>query len=409
MAPPTEIAAPAPLRYPDVRLARGWESAALVVITLLLLSFGLVTLYSTSSLLAQRSGSPDYIFVLRQASAGAVGLVALVFCARLPYGAWRRLAWPVLLAAFALLVLIILPGTEPIAPRINGARRWLRVFGISIQPSEIAKFAVVVWTAGLALRKQDLFHSLRKGLGPFLIVWAAILIPTALEPDLSTAILIGLLGAIVVFTAGARVTHFVFLGVAMLPVLMAQLAVGFRGSRITAWRQVMADPSGAGFQIRQSLIAIGSGGLTGEGFAQGRQKFGFLPEPHTDFMFSMIGEEWGFAGIVVLVTLYLSLILIGFRVARRAPDLFGELLAVGFTSLVAIHATLHMAVGLALVPPTGLPLPLISYGRSNLVVTLAAVGVIVSVARAATLAERRGRRRSGGRGGGVGRRRKARA
>ena len=393
MAPPAEAATAGPVRYPDVGLGRGWESTALVVITLLLLSFGLVTLYSTSSLLAQRSGAPDYFYVLRQASAAAAGLVALVVCARVPYPAWRHFAWPLLGLTWLMLVIIILPGTEAIAPRINGARRWFRPFGMSIQPSEVAKFAIVVWSAGMAVRKREHFHSLSKGLLPLLVVWAAILIPTALEPDLSTAVLIGLLGAIVAFTAGARVLHFVFLGGLMLPVLAAQLAVGFRDDRIGAWLDRTMDPTGAGFQVMQSLVAIGSGGVTGEGFAQGRQKYGFLPEPHTDFMFSMIGEEWGFAGVVVLVGLYTALVLVGFRIARRAPDLFGELLAVGFSSLVALHAVLHMSVGLALVPTTGLPLPLISYGRTNLVVTLAAVGVLVSVARAAAIAERTGRRR----------------
>ncbi len=392
MAPRVEIATAGPVRYPDAGLARGWESAALVAVTVLLLSFGLLTLYSTSSLLAQRSGAPDYVYVLRQASAAAAGLLALVVCAGIPYHAWRRLAWPLMGASIALLLLIVLPGTEAIAPRINGARRWLRVSGVSVQPSEIAKFAVIVWTAGMALRKQEHFRSLSKGLMPFLLVWGVLLVLTALEPDLSTAALIGLLGAIVAFSAGARLAHFAFLGLLATPVVIAQLGVGFRGDRIRAWIDPMADPAGAGFQIKQSLISIGSGGLTGEGFAQGRQKFGFLPEPHTDFMFSMIGEEWGFLGVAGLVLLYLSIVLVGFRIARRAPDLFGELLAIGFSSLIAVHALLHMFVGLALAPTTGLPLPLISYGRSNLVVTLAAVGVLMSVARAASRAERRGGR-----------------
>jgi cell division protein FtsW len=161
-----------------------------------------------------------------------------------------------------------------------------------------------------------------------------------------------------------------------------QLGVGFRLQRLLVFLDPGADPAGAGFQVRQSLIALGSGGVTGVGFGQGRQKFGFLPEPHNDFIFAMIGEEWGLVGVAFVLTLYLVLILVGFRIARRAPDLFGELLAIGFTNLIALHALLHMGVGLGLVPTTGLALPLISFGRSNLLVTMAAVGILMAVARA---------------------------
>jgi cell division protein FtsW len=186
----------------------------------------------------------------------------------------------------------------------------------------------------------------------------------------------------VVFVAGGRVAHFVFLGLVMAPFVWLQMGVGFRLARWVAFLNPEADPTGAGFQVRQSLLAIGSGGITGVGFGEGRQKFGFLPEPHNDFIFAMVGEEWGLMGVIFLVGLYLTLILVGFRIARRAADLFGELLAVGLTSLIALHAVLHMSVGLGLVPPTGLALPLISYGRSNLLVTFAAVGMLMAIARA---------------------------
>jgi cell division protein FtsW len=147
---------------------------------------------------------------------------------------------------------------------------------------------------------------------------------------------------------------------------------------------------GAGYQVRQSLIALGSGGATGVGFGEGRQKFGFLPEPHNDFIYSMIGEEWGFLGTGSLTLLYLAIVVVGFRIARRAPDLFGQLLAVGITSMLALHAVLHMAVGLGVVPTTGLPLPLVSYGRSNLLVTLLAIGILLSIARGDPRARRDG-------------------
>ncbi len=368
------------LELPDLGWRRGWEPAGLMALTLTLLGFGLVSLYSASSFLATRQGLPDWFFVVRQATGAAVGLVALVICARIPYRMWERMAWPIVWFTIALLVLIILPGTEAIAPEIKGARRWLQI-GITIQPSEFAKVSMVIWTAMMAVKKRDQFNSMSKGLAPFMVVWALLLVPIALEPDLSTAVLIGLLGALTVFAAGARIGHFVFLGLLVAPVLKAQLGVGFRAERMTAFLNPLADPSGAGFQVKQSMIAVGSGGLTGQGFGQGQQKYGFLPEPHNDFIFALIGEEWGLIGVIFVLALFLGLVLIGYRIARRAPDLFGQLLALGVTNLIALQATLHMMVGLGLVPTTGLALPLVSYGRSNLLVTLACIGILMAIAR----------------------------
>ncbi len=381
MAPrPMDVAPAGPRTLPATGLGQGWEGAVVMATTLLLLSFGLVTLYSASAFLAQRQGLPDWYFVLRQAGGAAAGLLLMVACARLPYRLWEHLAWPLVAVTFVLLVLVVLPGTEELAPEINGARRWLRL-GVTVQPSEFAKVAIIVWTAMMAVKKRDQFRSLSRGLLPFMLVWGVLLLPVMLEPNLSTACLLAMLGALTVFAAGARVGHFAFLGAVAAPVLWSQLQVGFRSERLSSFLSPGTDPSGAGFQVRQSLIAIGSGGLAGVGFGQGRQKYGFLPEPHNDFIFAMVGEEWGLLGIVVLVSLYATLVVVGYRIARRAPDAFGQLLAVGATNLVALQALLHMAVGLGMVPPTGLALPLFSYGRSNLMVTLACLGILMGVAR----------------------------
>jgi cell division protein FtsW len=379
---PTDVAPSGPRVLPDTGLGQGWEPAVLMLLTVLLLSFGLVTLYSASSVLAQRQDLPDYYFVIRQAAGAAIGLVALVICARIPYRWWEWAAWPLVGLTIALLTLLVLPWTEAIAPETNGARRWLDM-GITVQPSEIAKITVVIWTAMLAVKKQDHFRSLSRGLMPFLLVWGILVILIALEPDFSTACLVAALGFLVIFAAGGRIGHFVFLGVLVSPLVLSQIQVGFRARRILAFLDPTSDPSGAGFQVRQSLVAIGSGGLTGVGFGEGRQKFGFLPEPHNDFIFAMIGEEWGFLGMVLVVGLYLGIVLVGFRIARAAPDRFGQLLAIGLTSFVALQAVLHMAVGLGLVPTTGLALPLISYGRSSLLVTLVSIGMLMAVAREA--------------------------
>lgn len=377
----TNIAPQGPASFPHTGLGVGWERPALAVITLALLSFGLVNLYSASAFLAQRQGLPDTFYVLRQTGGAAVGLILLVGCARVPYRWWRLLAWPVLFITVAVLVALILPWTRVIAPEINGARRWLQVSGMSFQPSEFAKIAIVVWTAHIAVKKKGQFRSLSRGMLPFLIMWAALIVPILLQPDLSTAFVVGLAGAITLFVAGGRIGHFFFLALLLTPLALSQLASGFRRERLLAFQDLDVYASGAGYQVRQSLIALGSGGITGVGFGEGRQKFGFLPEPHNDFIFSMIGEEWGLLGVVFLIGLYMSVVLIGFRIARRAQDRFGQLLAIGIASLVALHAFLHMAVGLGVVPPTGLALPLVSYGRSSLLVTLMGIGILLSVAR----------------------------
>ncbi|MGH7483135.1 MAG: putative lipid II flippase FtsW [Longimicrobiales bacterium] len=365
------------------RLGSGWETPALLLLTTLLLGFGLVSVYSASAVMAQADGLPDYYYVVRQATGGAIGLLLLVLAAQIDYRLWRRFAWPLLLVALALLIATVLPGLDSIAPEINGARRWLLLGPVSLQPSEVMKIVVIAWTAMLAVRKQELLHSLSRGLLPFLLVWCVIDLPIFLQPNLSAAVLIMLLAALVVFAAGARIGHFILLAVVGVPLLWSQVeSVAYRMRRIVAFLEPTHDIAGASYQVNQSLIAIGSGGPFGLGFGSGQQKFGFLPEPHNDFIFAMIAEEWGFAGTTFLVALYALFGLVGYRVAREAPDFFGFLLAIGLTNLVVVQALLHMSVNLALVPTTGVTLPFISFGRSSLLVCLVAVGVLMNIARA---------------------------
>ena len=391
--------APARSEFPDPGLGRGWEASALVGVTLLLLAFGLVTLYSASAFLAHQEGRPDYLFAIRQAQGAALGLVVMVALARLPYRIWEWAAWPLVALSRLSLLMLIVPGLDGRAVEVNGARRWLDL-GIRVQPSDFAKVAIIVWTAMMAVRKQGQFGRLSRGLLPFLLVWGALLIPVAVQPDLSTAFLMGLLGMLTVVAAGARLAHFAFLGLLMAPILWLQLQVGYRKDRLEDYLLQLGDPlaaspEGGAYQAYQAMVALGSGGLTGTGFGQGRQKFGFLPEPHNDFIFSMIGEEWGFVGVALVVLAYLFVILVGYRVARRAPDLFGQLLALGCVNLVALQAFLHVGVGVGLLPTTGLALPLVSWGRSNLVVTLAVLGILMSVARETDVDWRPGVRKAG--------------
>lgn len=389
MAPrPVDVTRPK-LALPDTGLGRGWESSVLMALTLTLLSFGLVTLYSASAFVAYRIGEPDWFFVTRQAAGGALGLMGMVLLSRIPYRFWRWAAWPLFGVTLAALLVLVVPGTYAIAPEINGARRWLRL-GITIQPSEFAKFTIIVWTAMMAVKKREHFRSLSRGLFPFLVVWGVLLVPIAMQPDLSTAFLTGMLGVLIVFAAGGRIAHFVFLGAMAAPVFLVLLQEGYRKARIASYLEQLANPlagsaDGGGYQFYQAMVALGSGGISGQGFGKGWQKFGFLPEPHNDFIFSMVGEEWGFMGVVALVVLYLATTVVGYRIARRAPDLFGQLLALGCANFIALQGFLHMGVGVGLVPTTGLALPLFSYGRSNLLVTLAVLGVLMAVAREANL------------------------
>ena len=368
---------------PASGLGHGWEPTIIVVLIGGLLLFGLLTLYSASSVMAQRVDLPHYHYVARQAMGAAIGLVAMFVCARVPTEYWQRFAPHLMLGSLALLIVVILPFTHAIAPEVNGARRWLRI-GVTVQPSDLAKLAVVVWTASMLVRKRDYLRGLRRGLAPFLVGWVLILLPILLEPDLSTACLIAATGMIVVFVGGARIGHFVFLGLLLVPLVGSLLVSGYRGAR---WNSLLLDPGtvadGSAFQTYQSLVAIGSGGVTGVGFGEGRQKFGFLPEVHNDFIFAMIGEEWGFVGAVAVILCFLALIVVGFRIARQARDLFCQLLAVGIVSLIGLQAFLHIGVGLGVFPATGLSLPFISFGRTNLVVMLAAVGMLLAVAREA--------------------------
>lgn len=379
-APP----APAPARTPAPGRApvEGWESRALVLLTLLAFSFGVVELYSASAFLAEAEDLPGHYFAVRQLGGGAAGAVVALLLARADYRRLRLLAWPILAAVLLLLLLVVLPGTETIAPRVNGARRWLNL-GVSFQPSEFAKPALIVWTAMLAVKKQDRLHSLSKGLLPFLLVWLAAALLVLAQPNLSAALLLLLLSSLVLFAGGARIGHFILLGLVAVPVVWNRIqAADYRIKRIVAYLDPTADTDGVTYQIYQSLIAVGSGGIGGVGFGESRQKAGFLPEPHNDFFFSIVAEEWGLLGITFVAALFACFAVVGYRIAGRAPDRFGYLLAVGMTNLVCVSAFLHMGVALALLPTTGVSLPFMSYGRSALLATFAAVGVLLSVARA---------------------------
>ena len=370
------------------RLGTGWEAPAMLLITVALLSFGFVSVYSASAVNAMNRGVPHYYFVLQQMIGAALGLIGLAIMAQIDYRRLRMLAWPLLFIVIAMLILVIMPGMESIAPRINGARRWLRIGPVQIQPSEFAKLALMIWTAALAVKKQDKLSSLSRGLLPFLTVWGFILLLIFMQPNLSTGVFVLFFSVLVVYAAGARIGHFIVLALVGLPLLWQHVdGVKYAMQRIATWLDPSHDPAGIGWQINQAMIAVGSGGIWGRGFGHGMQKFGYLPEPHNDFILAMIGEEWGFIGVMAVIVAFTAFALIGYRIARQAEDLFGFLLAIGLTNLIAIQAMLHVAVNLAVLPTTGVTLPFMSYGRSSLLVCLASVGILVNIARRASSPE----------------------
>jgi cell division protein FtsW len=363
-----------------------WETRLLAVVTATLVVFGIAAVYGASSIVAVERGEPGSAFALRQLSGALVGGLLFVIGARLDYHLWERVAWPLIGLSTLLLLIPLMPFTRFITPEINGARRWIVAGFVSFQPSELVKVAVVAWTAMLAAKKGDLVREFKRGVLPFMVVVVPLCALILLEPNLSTAAFVALLAGVILFTAGARIGHFLLLGLAAVPIAWHEVvSVQYRLARMVTFLSPGEDSLEMSWQIRQSVIGVGSGRVFGVGFGEGQQKLGYLPYAYSDFIFSTIGEEWGFIGVCLIVLFYAVFIGLGFRIARTASDRFGMLLATGLTALIGVSAVVHMSVSLALVPTTGLPLPFLSYGRSNLLVSLAAAGVLVSIG------ERRGR------------------
>jgi cell division protein FtsW len=357
----------------------GIEARALIVVTAVLMSFGLATLYSASAFASVQGGHGSAFFLLKQLSGVAVGTVLFAIAAKFDAELWSKYAWVVMGLALAAMLVTVLPFTKGIAPPILGARRYL--FHGAIQPSEFAKLAVIVWTAMLVVKKGDQLRRLSKGLLPILVVIGALNLMAALEPDLSTVLFFSLQMAIIVFAAGARIGHFVFLGVLSVPILWSEVQrLQYVMERILGFAE-MAGTAHAkvNYQLVQSLIAVGSGGMFGVGFGEGRQQYGFLPLSYDDFIAGSIGEEWGFMGITILIALFALWGWLGFRIANQARTPFQKLTAIGITTTMIVTAYLHIGVVIGLLPTTGLTLPFISYGRSNLLLSLLMTGMLVNI------------------------------
>jgi cell division protein FtsW len=352
------------------------------MVTAALLVFGIAATYGAASLVTLQGQDAGLGFALRQLSGAAVGGALLLLASRLDYYRWRLLAWPLLLLTIVLLLVPLLPFTHAVAPSINGARRWLDLGPIFFQPSELARLGVVIWCAMLASKKGEQVREFKKGVLPFILILGLVSVLILLEPNLSMATLVALLGGLVLFTSGAKIGHFgLLVGLGMILVFHQIRDVQYRLARLVTFLNPGDATTQAGFQIHQSLVGIGSGRLLGVGFGEGQQKLGYLPYAYSDFLFSTIGEEWGFIGVLVVVALFALFCWLGFRIARTAADPFGQYLAVGLTATIGLTAFMHMAVSLGLIPTTGLTLPFMSYGRSSQVISLLGTGILINIGR----------------------------
>ncbi len=350
-----------------------------LLLTLLLLTIGLIMLWSAS--FPQSEYDTGYTdsgrYVRKQALCAIIGLAAMYFFSRIPAHTWYRLAWPIYGVSIGLLLLVLVMGQS-----VNGARRWINIAGIQFQPSELAKFAQIVLLARLTTRFGPETQTFRYGVLGFGTAILGILVPLALEKHLSAIMLMGLVAVVMMFVAGTRIKWLMAgAGAAAVFVIVYISFMGYAGDRVTAWLHPELDPGNTGYQILQSLYAIGSGGLFGLGWGKSRQKYLYLPFQYNDYIFAICCEELGLIGVLGIMCLFSLLILRGYWIALRTADRFSTVLAAGLTTLIAVQTTLNLGVVTNLLPSTGIALPFFSYGGTALAVNLGEMGILLSISR----------------------------
>lgn len=355
-----------------------YSKAILVLSVTALLGVGMLMIYSSSTLYARDRYGDSYYFLKRQLVWTGLGFLLFLLASRVDYHWLRARSRLFLLLGGIMLVAVLIPG---VGRKGGGAQRWFCVGGLGFQPSELVKYALIIYLADLLARNQERLEKFRGGFLPPLFVIGVLSGLVMLQPDLGSAVSFVVIGLLMLFLAGARLAHLLLLVFASLPALAVLISqVGYRKQRILSFLNPWADPRGSGFQIIQSLIALGSGGPSGLGLGESRQKLFYLPASTTDFIFSILGEELGFIGTSFVVLLVVGVMVTGYTIARKSRDLFGSLLALGITSMLALQALVNMGVTSGLLPTKGLPLPFVSYGGSNLVSSFLAVGILVNIA-----------------------------
>lgn len=350
-----------------------------LILVLLLLAVGLTMLYSASS--AQSQYDTGYAistrYLQKQGVCAIVGLGAMYAFSRIPVGLWHRLAWPMYGASIVLLLLVLAAGQE-----VNGARRWITIAGIQFQPSEVAKFTMIVLFARLTRRFGPEAQKFRFGVLGFGTALLGILVPLALEKHLSAILLMGMVAVVMMYVAGTN-PKWLLAGAAAAAVFVIVYIrfMGYAGDRVTAWLHPEADPGDTGYQILQSLYAIGSGGVFGLGFGKSRQKYLYLPFQYNDYIFAICCEELGLLGALAIIALFAAMIFRGYWIALHGADRFSTVLASGLVTLIAVQTILNLCVVTNLLPSTGIALPFFSYGGTALAVNLGEMGIVLQISR----------------------------
>ncbi|MBR6502654.1 MAG: putative lipid II flippase FtsW [Clostridia bacterium] len=368
-----------------------WQQGSLDItflsFVLILLTIGLVMLFSAGYAYSLENYGSSYKFILKQLAFAAGGLVLMFITSKINYQFWRRISVPLFIGTTALLILLLI-----LPPMVSGmnVKRWFAIGGFSFQPSEISKFAVIILLSTLIAANQKKMNNLKFVFSLFAIVGVTCFF-VVMEPHISATLLIGIIGVVLIFIGGLNI-KVVIGGLvsavgAVIAVVVTQSTgfIGYGGDRIKYWLDPWADPTGEGFQTIQSLLAIGSGGILGRGIGQSRQKYLWVPEPHNDFIFSIVCEELGLVGALLIIILFALLVWRGFTIGMRAPDKFGSLLAIGLTFQVGLQAMLNIWVVTNTVPNTGIGLPFFSYGGTSLLILLAEMGIVLSVSRASNI------------------------
>ena len=363
----------------------------MMLAAVLLSVVGLMLILSATSVSARMSGLTSSIYMQKQAVRVGMGIVMMFIFSRIDYHKLRWISFAALMVSLVMLIICIIPGTHSISPVIGGARRWIKLGPLTFQPSELTKFFLIIWAAGYAVRKQEVIRSFKQGFLPFICVTGLFFLLIVGQPDLSTALIIMMMVLAAGYIGGIKPTHLIILMLIAAPVITYKyvVKVGYRSERLTSFldsTQKKDDRSGSGYQAYQSKVALGSGGVSGVGLGQSKQKYFFLPAAHTDFILAILGEEIGFIGTSAVVLLFLYLGWLGYRIALLSGDFYGFLLASGLTVMIILSALLNIAVVSGLAPTTGLPLPFLSYGGTNLLTSFCAIGIIKNISRQAATA-----------------------
>ncbi|MFA6296710.1 MAG: putative lipid II flippase FtsW [Patescibacteria group bacterium] len=368
------------LNYYKVALKQKPDYVFLVV-TLILVVFGLIMLSSASVVLSYQNFANNYYYFTHQLLFGVlIGLVAMFVCYKIDYHNWKKFAALMLVLTLVLLVLVFIPG---LGFEYGGAKRWVNLGPLgTIQPTEIAKLTFLLYLATWLDKRSQGIKDWKYSFAPFLFMLAVVGTLTVLQPDVGTMSVIMLMSIIVYFVAGGKLTHLGILGVGAVLMMMLLIKIApYRMSRFTVFLNPELDPQGIGYQINQSLLAVGSGGILGRGLGKSIQKHNYLPEASGDSIFAVIAEEMGFVRIIFLLLLFLFFAYLGFRIAKRAPDMYGKLIATGITSWVILQALINISAMISLIPLTGIPLPFISYGGSAIIALLAACGIMLNISK----------------------------